>query len=106
MKRLSLLFGIILCLTAVQAQQFVKCSEDSTRIKYATFQEEETRNMTSEVFFATFLGLDSQNRFVPSDTMYSPDSVYTYIKFRQQYRIFYKFAASYCLILFNGSRRV
>ncbi len=85
MKRLSLLFGFILCLTAVSAQQFVQYSTDSSRIKYATFQEEETRGVTSTEFFSSFLQLDSHNQFVPSDTVYSPDSVYTYIKFRQQY---------------------
>ena len=85
MKRLSLLFGFILCLTAVQAQRFVLYSADSSRIKYATFQEEETRGVTSTEFFSSFLQLDSHNQFVPSDTVYSPDSVYTYIKFRQQY---------------------
>ena len=85
MKKLSLLLGFILCLLFTQAQQFVQYSADSSRIKYATFREAETTGMTQEVFFATFLGLDSQNRFVPSDTMYSPDSAYTYIKYRQQY---------------------
>ena len=85
MKRVSLLFGFILCLTAVQAQRFVQYSADSSRIKYATFQEAETRGLTPNEFFSSFLQLDSQNRFVPSDTMYSPDSAYTYIKYRQQY---------------------
>lgn len=85
MKRLSLLFGFILCLVVVQAQRFVLYSADSSRIKYATFQEMETRGMSSDEFFSSFLRLDPQNRFVPSDTMYSPDSAYTYIKYRQQY---------------------
>ncbi|MCR4825800.1 MAG: peptidase M4 family protein, partial [Bacteroidales bacterium] len=89
MKRLSLLFGFILCLTAVQAQRFVLYSADSSRIKYATFQEEETRGVTSEDFLATFLRLDPLNRFIPSDTTYSPDSAYCHIKYRQYYNEYY-----------------
>lgn len=60
MKRLSLLFGFILCLTAVSvsAQRFVQYSADSSRIKYATFQEAETRGMSSDEFFSSFLQLD------------------------------------------------
>ena len=85
MKKLSLLLGFILCLLFTQAQQFVQYSADSSRIKYATFREAETRGMSSEDFFSSFLQLDPQNRFVPSDTFYSPDSSYTYIKYRQQY---------------------
>ena len=88
MKRLSLLFGFILCLTAVSAQRFVQYSTDSSRIKYATFQEMETRGMSSDEFFSSFLQLDPHNQFVPSDTMYSPDSTYTYIKYRQQYGVY------------------
>ena len=58
MKRLSLLFGFILCLIVVQAQRFVLYSADSSRIKYATFQEAETRGMSSDEFFSSFLQLD------------------------------------------------
>ena len=79
MKKLSLLFVLFLCLTGAFGQRFVQYSEDSTRIKYATFMETETRGMAPDVFFTNFLGLDSPNRFVPTDTMYSPDSAYTYI---------------------------
>ena len=55
MKKLSLLFGFLLCMMFVQAQQFVQYSADSTRIKYATFQEAETatlnvRNIPSGVY--------------------------------------------------------
>ena len=85
MKKLSLLFVLFLCLTGAFGQRFVQYSEDSTRIRYATFMETETRDMAPDVFFTNFLGLDSPNRFVPTDTMYSPDSAYTYIKYRQQY---------------------
>lgn len=85
MKKLFFLFVFVLCLASLPAQQFVKYSADSSRIKYATFSEVETSGMVPEVFFATFLGLDPQNRFVATDTMYSPDSAYTYIKYRQQY---------------------
>lgn len=72
MKKLFSLFVFVLCLASLQAQQFVKYSADSSRIKYATFSEVETSGMVPEVFFATFLGLDPQNRFVATDTMYSP----------------------------------
>ena len=85
MKRFYLFFVLILCLAGVQAQRFVQYSTDSSRIKYASFLESENRDMSPEAFFTSFLQLDPQNRFIPSDTFYSPDSAYTYIKYRQQY---------------------
>lgn len=72
MKKLFSLFVFVLCLASLQAQQFVKYSADSSRIKYATFLEAETSGMTSENFFSSFLRLDPHNRFIPTDTMYSP----------------------------------
>ena len=68
MKKLYFLVVFVLCLTSVQAQRFVQYSEDSSRIKYAAFEEAETRGITSENFFSSFLGLDPQNRFIPTDT--------------------------------------
>ena len=85
MKRFYLFFVLILCLAGVQAQRFVQYATDSSRIKYASFQESENRDVAPEDFFASFLRLDPKNRFIPSDTFYSPDSAYTYIKYRQQY---------------------
>ena len=80
MKRFYLFFVLILCLAGVQAQRFVQYSTDSSRIKYASFLESENRDLAPEAFFTSFLQLDPQNRFIPSDTFYSPDSAYTYIK--------------------------
>ena len=52
----SIIFSVfVLCLTSLQAQQFVKYSADSARIKYATFLEEETRDLSPEGFFSRFL---------------------------------------------------
>lgn len=56
MKKLSLLFVLFLCLTGAFGQRFVQYSEDSTRIRYATFMETETRDMTPDVFFHKLLG--------------------------------------------------
>ena len=109
MKKLYFLVVFVLCLTSVQAQRFVQYSEDSSRIKYAAFEEAETRGITSENFFSSFLGLDPQNRFIPTDTLYSPDSSYTYIKYRQQYADYEAEGAmvtltyhNHCIIRFNG----
>ena len=109
MKKLDFLVVFVLCLTSVQAQRFVQYSADSSRIKYAAFEEAETRGITSEDFFSSFLGLDPQNRFIPSDTLYSPDSSYTYIKYRQQYADYEAEGAmvtltyhNHCIIRFNG----
>ena len=85
MKKFYFLFVFTLYTIGIHAQQFVLYSTDSSRIKYATFREFENRDIVSEDFFSIFLQLDPQNKFVPSDTLYSPDSAYTYIKYRQQY---------------------
>ena len=85
MKKIVLLLTVFLSLTSVKAQDFVRRSSDSTRIKYATFSEASTQGMKPEAFLTSFLQLDPQNHFIPSDTIYSPDSSYTYIKYRQQY---------------------
>ena len=96
MKKFIFLFGFILCLISSRAQRFVHYSADSSWIKYAAFEESATRDMTSEDFFTTFLRLDSRNRFVPSDTIYSPDSSYTYIKYRQHHRVDHSFPVQPC----------
>ena len=55
MKKSIIFFVFVLCLASLHAQQFVKYSSDSARIKYATFLEEETRDLSPEGFFSRFL---------------------------------------------------
>ena len=89
MKKIVLIVNILVIGLTSKGQICYKDIADSTIIRYATFEELSTIGMTSDDFFNTYLHLEKPNRFVPSDTIYSPDSIYRHVKYKQYYSNYY-----------------
>ncbi len=83
-KYLFLIVCFLACYFIDNAQSIIHFTNDSM-IKYAVFEENNYRGISPESFFSIFLELDNSNQFIAIDTVYSPDSAYTYIKYVQTY---------------------
>ena len=84
MKRFLLFCFLVSCLSGY-AQKTVVWSSDSSRIKYASFEEHQTRNMNAENFFSSVLSLPTSNVFFATDTVYSPTPSLCFVKYKQSY---------------------
>ena len=85
MKRLLLIFIFLGAIADLFSQQRIVYSADSSRIVYASFSEVHNDYYLDTYFFADFLQIDSKNVFYANDTLFSPDSSYCYIQYRQYY---------------------
>ena len=84
MKRFIFILFMISCFSSY-AQTKMVWSSDSSRIKYASFEEQQTRNMNAETFFSSVLNLPTSNVFFATDTVYSPTPSLCFVKYMQSY---------------------
>ncbi len=84
MKRFIFVLFMISCFSGY-AQTKMVWSSDSSRIKYASFEEQQTRNMNAETFFSSVLNLPTSNVFFATDTVYSPTPSLCFVKYMQSY---------------------
>ena len=89
MKKLIIAISFLTIGLTGYGQIWLTDALDSTKVRYATFETASTSGMSAEVFFQQYLGLENPNKLVPSDTLYSPDSTFLHIKYRQYYDNYY-----------------
>ena len=89
MKRFLFFAFFLVFVISASGQKYIKYCSDSVRMKYAVFEPTETADMRVEDFFKFYLHLDKPNQLVPTDTFYSPDSLYYHIKYKQYYADYY-----------------
>ena len=89
MKKLIVVIGFLAIELTGYGQIWLTDALDSTRVRYATFEASSTSGMSADMFFKNYLDLEKPNRLVPSDTLYSPDSAYCHIKYRQYFGKYY-----------------
>lgn len=88
-KSLIIFIAIFVYITQGFCQKYIQYSADSSRITYASFQNDYKQNLTPDELFSTLLDINSENRFVAIDTAYSPDTSFIYVKYVQTYAGYY-----------------
>ena len=89
MKKSLIIFIAVFYISQGFCQKHIQYSADSSRITYASFQNDYNQNLTPDELFSTLLDVNSENRFVAIDTAYSPDSSFIYVKYVQTYAGYY-----------------
>ena len=88
-KTLIIFIAIIAYISPGFCQKHIQYSADSSRITYASFQNDYNQDLTPDELFSTLLDINSENRFVAIDTAYSPDTSFIYVKYVQTYAGYY-----------------